>query len=89
MVFYEDLKRDPIGQLRGIVHFLGLQVSEERLLCLESQLEGKFKRPNTQKLDYDPFTPAMKEQINQLISAVDEALRKKNMTGLPEEYMQR
>lgn len=89
MVFYEDLKRDPITQLRGIIHFLGLEVSEERLLCLESQLEGKFKRPNTQKLDYDPFTPAMKEQINKLITTVDDALKKKNMTGLPDEYMQR
>lgn len=89
MVFYEDLKRDPVAQLRGIIHFLGLEVSEERLLCLESQLEGKFKRPNTQKLDYDPFTPAMREQINKLITTVDDALKKKDLTGLPDEYMQR
>ncbi|XP_075882109.1 sialate:O-sulfotransferase 2 [Nelusetta ayraudi] len=89
VVYYEDLKRDPVTQLRGVIHFLGLEVSEERLLCLESQLEGKFKRPNTQKLDYDPFTPAMKEQINKLITTVDDALKKKNLTGLPDEYMQR
>lgn len=89
IVFYEDLKRDPITQIRGIMHFLGLEVSEERLLCLESQMEGRFKRPNTQKLDYDPFTPAMKEHVNKLIITVDDALKKNNMTGLLEEYMPR
>lgn len=89
VVFYEELKRDPITQLRGMVQFLGLNVSEERLLCVESQMEGNFKRPGTRKLDYDPFTPEMQEKIDELIRTVDDALKKKNLKGLPEEYMPR
>lgn len=89
MVHFEDLKRDLFTKLKGMVEFLGLKVSEDRLLCVEGQKDGNFKRSGLRKLEYDPYTPEMRSNINELIRTVDASLKKRNMSGVPEEYMPR
>lgn len=89
VVHFEDLKRDLFTKLKGMVEFLGLKVSEDRLLCVEGQKDGNFKRSGLRKLEYDPYTPEMRSNINELIRTVDAALKKRNMSGVPEEYMPR
>uniref|UniRef100_A0A667ZV78 WSC domain containing 2 n=1 Tax=Myripristis murdjan TaxID=586833 RepID=A0A667ZV78_9TELE len=89
VVHFEDLKRDLFSQLKGMVLFLGLEVSEDRLLCVEGQKDGNFKRSGLRKLEYDPYTPEMRANIDELIRTVDAALKKRNMFGVPEEYMPR
>uniref|UniRef100_A0A8C9X170 WSC domain containing 2 n=1 Tax=Sander lucioperca TaxID=283035 RepID=A0A8C9X170_SANLU len=89
VVHFENVKRDLFSQLKGMVQFLGLKVSEDRLLCVEGQKDGNFKRSGLRKLEYDPYTPEMRANINELIRTVDAALRKRNMSGVPEEYMPR
>lgn len=89
MVHFEDLKRDLFTKLKGMVEFLALKVSEDRLLCVEGQKDGNFKRSGLRKLEYDPYTPEMRSNINELIRTVDAALKKRNMSGVPEEYMPR
>ncbi|XP_040051909.2 sialate:O-sulfotransferase 2 [Gasterosteus aculeatus] len=89
VVHFENVKRDLFSQLKGMVQFLGLIVSEERLLCVEGQKDGNFKRSGLRKLEYDPYTPEMRANINELIRTVDASLRKRNISGVPEEYMTR
>ncbi|XP_070689847.1 sialate:O-sulfotransferase 2 [Pempheris klunzingeri] len=89
VVHFENLKRDLFSQLKGMVEFLGLKVSEDRLLCVEGQKDGNFKRSGLRKLEYDPYTPEMRATINELIRTVDAALKKRKMSGVPEEYMPR
>uniref|UniRef100_A0A8C5BA59 WSC domain containing 2 n=1 Tax=Gadus morhua TaxID=8049 RepID=A0A8C5BA59_GADMO len=89
VVHFEDLKRDLFSQLKAMVLFLGPVVSEDRLLCVEGQKDGNFKRSGLRKLEYDPYTPEMCADINKLIRTVDVALRAKNMSGVPMEYMPR
>ncbi|KAK2837270.1 hypothetical protein Q5P01_014482 [Channa striata] len=89
VVRFEDLKRDLFSQLKGMVQFLGLKVSEERLLCVEGQKDGNFKRSGLRKLEYDPYTPEMRASINELIRTVDTALKKRNMSGVLDEYIPR
>ncbi|XP_062418322.1 sialate:O-sulfotransferase 2 isoform X2 [Pungitius pungitius] len=89
VVHFENVKRDLFSQLKGMVQFLGLKVSEERLLCVEGQKDGNFKRSGLRKLEYDPYTPEMRANINELIRTVDASLRKRNISGVPEEYMPR
>ncbi|XP_039514144.1 WSC domain-containing protein 2 [Pimephales promelas] len=89
VVHFEDLKRDLFSHLKSMVIFLGLEVSEDRLLCVEGQKDGNFKRSGLRKLDYDPYTPEMRATIDGLIKTVDTALRKRNLSGVPEEYMPR
>uniref|UniRef100_A0A8C1MIM3 WSC domain containing 2 n=1 Tax=Cyprinus carpio TaxID=7962 RepID=A0A8C1MIM3_CYPCA len=89
VVHFEDLKRDLFSWLKGMVIFLGLEVSEDRLLCVEGQKDGNFKRSGLRKLEYDPYTPEMCATIDGLIKTVDTALRKRNLPGVPEEYRPR
>uniref|UniRef100_A0A3P8VWJ9 WSC domain containing 2 n=1 Tax=Cynoglossus semilaevis TaxID=244447 RepID=A0A3P8VWJ9_CYNSE len=58
VVHFENLKRDLFSQLKGMIQVLGLKVSEERLLCVEGQKDGNFKRSGLRKLEYDPPTRA-------------------------------
>ncbi|XP_043910200.1 WSC domain-containing protein 1 [Protopterus annectens] len=88
IIHYEDLKRNLFQQLKLMMEFLNVTVSDDRLLCVENNKDGNFKRSGLKK-DFDPFTPEMKDLINKYIKAVDDALRKRNFTGLPEEYMPR
>ncbi|XP_050177799.1 WSC domain-containing protein 1 [Myiozetetes cayanensis] len=89
IVHYEDLKQSLIPKLREMVEFLNVTVTEDRLLCVENNRDGNFKRSGAKQKDFEPFTQEMKDLINRYILTVDEALRERNFTGLPREYMPR
>ncbi|XP_018610025.1 WSC domain-containing protein 2-like [Scleropages formosus] len=89
VVHFEELKKDLFTQLRNMVLFLGLGVSEDRLLCVEGQKDGNFKRSGLRKLEYDPYTLEMRANIDGLIRVVDRALRDRQLPGIPEEYRPR
>ncbi|CAB1319882.1 unnamed protein product [Coregonus sp. 'balchen'] len=86
VVHFEELKRDLFSKLKDMVLFLGLEVAENRLLCVEGQKDGNFKRSGLRKLDYDPYTPEMRTSIDELVMTVDASLKKRNMAGVPKEY---
>uniref|UniRef100_A0A2I3GNT6 WSC domain containing 1 n=1 Tax=Nomascus leucogenys TaxID=61853 RepID=A0A2I3GNT6_NOMLE len=89
VVHYEELRRSLVPTLREMVAFLNVSVSEERLLCVENNKEGSFRRRGRRSHDPEPFTPEMKDLINGYIRTVDQALRDHNWTGLPREYVPR
>ncbi|XP_014820598.1 PREDICTED: WSC domain-containing protein 1 [Calidris pugnax] len=89
VIHYEDLKQNLIPKLREMVEFLNVTVTEDRLLCVENNRDGNFKRSGTKQKDFEPFTQEMKDLINRYILTVDEALRGRNFTGLPREYVPR
>ncbi|XP_072101750.1 sialate:O-sulfotransferase 2-like isoform X2 [Mobula birostris] len=89
VVHYEDLKHDLFNQLKKMVSILGLSVSDDRLLCVESQKDGNFKRSGLRKLEYDPYTPEMRKMIDAFVKTVDVALKLRNLTGVPEDYAPR
>ncbi|XP_058532186.1 sialate:O-sulfotransferase 1 [Ochotona princeps] len=89
VVHYEELRRSLVPTLREMVAFLNVSVSEERLLCVENNKEGSFRRRGRRPHDPEPFTPEMKDLINGYIRTVDKALRDHNWAGLPREYVPR
>ncbi|KAM6422945.1 sialate:O-sulfotransferase 2 isoform 2-T6 [Liasis olivaceus] len=89
VVHFEDLKQDLFVQLKRMVSLLGIAVHEDRLLCVEGQKDGNFKRSGLRKLEYDPYTPEMKKMINGYIKTVDMALKLRNLTGVPKTYYPR
>lgn len=86
VVHFEDLKQDLFTQLGRMVSLLGVAVREDRLLCVESQKDGNFKRSGLRKLEYDPYTAEMRRTIAAYIRMVDTALRSRNLTGVPDAY---
>ncbi|NXY86841.1 WSCD1 protein, partial [Alcedo cyanopectus] len=89
IVHYEELKQSLVPKLREMVEFLNVTVTEDRLLCVENNRDGNFKRSGAKQKDFEPFTQEMKDLINRYILTVDEALRGRNFTGLPREYVPR
>ncbi|XP_066116400.1 sialate:O-sulfotransferase 2 isoform X2 [Saccopteryx bilineata] len=89
VVHFEDLKQDLFVQLGRMVSLLGVAVREDRLLCVESQKDGNFKRSGLRKLEYDPYTVDMQKTISAYIKMVDAALRGRNLTGVPDDYYPR
>ncbi|XP_053426190.1 WSC domain-containing protein 1 [Nycticebus coucang] len=89
VVHYEQLRHSLVPTLRDMVAFLNVSVSEERLLCVENNKEGSFRRRGRRPHDPELFTPEMKDLINGYIRTVDQALRDHNWTGLPREYVPR
>ncbi|XP_034284775.1 sialate:O-sulfotransferase 2-like isoform X2 [Pantherophis guttatus] len=89
VVHFEDLKQDLFVQLKRMVSLLDIAVHEDRLLCVEGQKDGNFKRSGLRKLEYDPYTPEMKKMINGYIKTVDMALKLRNLTGVPKDYYPR
>uniref|UniRef100_A0A8C7TFZ8 WSC domain-containing protein n=1 Tax=Oncorhynchus mykiss TaxID=8022 RepID=A0A8C7TFZ8_ONCMY len=89
VVHFEELQTTLVPQLRSITSFLNTTVTEDRLLCAESNQDGHFKRSGVRQPTFDPFTPDMRGLIDGLIHAVDQALRDSNHTGLPLEYLPR
>lgn len=89
VVHYEELRHSLVPTLREMVAFLNVSVSEERLLCVENNKEGSFRRRGRHPHDQEPFTPEMKDLINGYIRTVDQALRDHNWAGLPREYVPR
>ncbi|XP_053136371.1 WSC domain-containing protein 2 isoform X2 [Hemicordylus capensis] len=89
VVHFEDLKQDLFVQLKRMVSLLGIAVLEDRLLCVEGQKDGNFKRSGLRKLEYDPYTPEMRKTISGYIKTVDTALKRRNLTGVPEDYYPR
>lgn len=89
LVHFEELKRDLFSQLKNMVLFLGLDVSEDRLLCVVAQKDGNFKRSGLRKLEYDPYTPEMRKMIDGLVRSVDGALKLRNLSGVPDDYRPR
>ncbi|XP_058995650.1 sialate:O-sulfotransferase 2 isoform X2 [Mustela nigripes] len=89
VVHFEDLKQDLFVQLGRMVSLLGVAVREDRLLCVESQKDGNFKRSGLRKLEYDPYTADMQKVISAYIKMVDAALKGRNLTGVPDDYYPR
>ncbi|ELK03914.1 WSC domain-containing protein 2 [Pteropus alecto] len=89
VVHFEDLKQDLFVQLGRMVGLLGVAVREDRLLCVESQKDGNFKRSGLRKLEYDPYTADMQKTISAYIKMVDAALKGRNLTGVPDDYYPR
>ncbi|KAK2845804.1 hypothetical protein Q7C36_010658 [Tachysurus vachellii] len=89
LVHFEELKQDLFSQLKRMVVFLGLEVSEDRLLCVVAQKDGNFKRSGLRKLEYDPYTPEMRQKIDDLVRSVDLALKLRNLSGVPDDYRPR
>ncbi|XP_009878671.1 PREDICTED: WSC domain-containing protein 2 [Charadrius vociferus] len=89
VVHFEDLKRDLFVQLQRMVGLLGIAACEDRLLCVEGQKDGNFKRSGLRKLEYDPYTPEMRKMISAYIKTVDTALKLQNLSGVPDDYYPR
>ncbi|ROT85041.1 WSC domain-containing protein 1, partial [Penaeus vannamei] len=77
---YEELKKDPIAQVRRALAFLGVPADEGRLECLRRYSEVPALGLQTQ---VDPYTPEQKLALAKAAVEVSELLRERNFPPLP------
>ncbi|XP_076813107.1 sialate:O-sulfotransferase 1-like [Clavelina lepadiformis] len=86
VVYYEDVKQDHVRELRRIVDFTGFKVNklEERLLCLQLESTGLFKRP-PRKDGFNPYSRDQIKLINDTIATLRSYIEKdaKSLPPLP------
>lgn len=84
IVYFEDLLKDHCSELRRIVAFLGLSVEklEARLLCLEDNSTGYFKRKPKDE-SFDPFKSTNVKVINDYVIALRKHFANRNFPPLP------
>ncbi|XP_042878223.1 uncharacterized protein LOC122257185 [Penaeus japonicus] len=84
VLHYEELKEDPIPLLEDVLRFRGLEVDPQRLKCLKSHTNKKFKR----REEFIPagleiFSPGDRDKIDRAIRYVDYLLRLHNQRPVP------
>ncbi|XP_076813106.1 sialate:O-sulfotransferase 1-like [Clavelina lepadiformis] len=84
VVYYEDLKQDHVKQMRRVVDFTGFKVNnlEERLLCLQLENTGLFKRP-PRKDDFNPYSRDQTELINEYVARLKNYIKEKVTSAPP------
>ncbi|XP_047469297.1 WSCD family member GA21586-like isoform X2 [Penaeus chinensis] len=80
-LYYEDLLKDPLKELRRILHFLRVKPDEERLACLARHLEGPFK--GTKKV-VDPYSIFEKKILKSAIVSASKAQEERGFAPLPD-----
>lgn len=58
---YEDLKSDPINEIKSLLKFLRINISQKELSCVIENLTGRFKRPERDVTNYTLY-PSLLEQ---------------------------
>ena len=72
---YQDLKEDPLAELRKVLNYLKIAPNERRLDCLGENIEGSMRR-NQQNIS-SPYTREQREIINRVIKTANNLLLKK------------
>ena len=79
ILYYEDLKKDPIAEMQKLLMFPPLKKllnpfdAKSRLLCLSEQQDGYFKRKKS-KMNLDIFNNNQKFDVNEIIKDTRELL---------------
>ena len=72
-VFYEDLKENPVEEIRKILLNLDLEMDEGRLSCFSHHLAGSFHRVSNETKN--PFTEEHQLMISSVLEKVDRMLQ--------------
>lgn len=85
VTYYEDLKTDPVEEMKKILHYLHLPVDNSRLQCVGLNTDGLFKRKPSKNvpLDFNPFTRELKDIVYKAINEVNLVLNQTGKEGLP------
>ena len=82
LVLYEELKQDPVRELRHLLAGLGLQLQKKRLACLLSDLTGSFHRKTNRSAD-NPFTAEHRRLLGGVVERVGGLVHSKTGRSLP------
>ena len=78
----QDLKEDPIEELKKLLIHLEVEIDQGRLDCIDKHSEGSFHRINKNNTE-DPFTQELHQLLDTNILTADSLLKNITGRGLP------
>ena len=78
----QDLKDDPIEELKKLLSHLRVEIDPGRLECIEKHSEGSSHRNNSNNTE-DPFTSELHQLLDTNIRTADSLLKNLTGRGLP------
>ena len=85
VVHYEQIRKDPMKEVKKIINFLNIEEDPGRLKCLLKYQNGFFKRKSKPKLSEIPFSRSLRAGIDKIIRSVNLVLVKNGHSSLPTE----
>ena len=84
VVHYEKVLRERVDVLSGIINFLGLEIDQRRMSCVEFCDNDMYKRkPDDHSLSPLEFTEVMKTEIIKNIIYIDALLQQYGHERIP------
>jgi hypothetical protein len=74
---YEKLKADPINEIKSLLNFLQISISQKELTCVLENMKGRFKRPFKNLTDYDPYSAEMRSTFLQFEKQINRTIDKR------------
>ncbi|KAL7647710.1 UNVERIFIED_CONTAM: hypothetical protein RMT77_001319 [Armadillidium vulgare] len=82
VIFYENIIKNPIGEVTKIVEFLGYRPDDKRLECVKKHIQGPAKRNHSEEL---PINRKLFVATSKAVQNVLKLLRERNIKP-PDEY---
>lgn len=60
---YENLKSDPINEIKSLLKFLRINISQKELSCVIENLTGRFKRPERDVTNYTLYPSLLGQDL--------------------------
>ncbi|XP_077870609.1 sialate:O-sulfotransferase 1-like [Saccoglossus kowalevskii] len=80
VVHYEEQLKRPIPSVERMLNFMNITLTQERLQCLQYNINGKFHRQHPEKFHYDPYTTELHYLIDDHIHAVNKMLESRDIS---------
>ena len=81
LIFYENLRDEPVEEIRKLLIYLNIPVNEGRLDCIRRHSSGSFHRTVHQQ--ESPFTEEQDKLIREAIAVANSMIKQKTGMELP------
>lgn len=77
ILIYERLKADPVNEIKSLLNFLQIRISQKELMCVLENMKGRFKRPSKNLTNYDPYSHEMRSTLLQYEQQINRTIDKR------------
>lgn len=75
---YEDLKSDPINEIKSLLKFLRINISQKELSCVIENLTGRFKRPERDVTNYTLYPSLLEQDLERYELRINRTIKQRH-----------
>lgn len=78
IVRYEDLKSDPINEIKSLLKFLRIHISQKELSCVIENLTGRFKRPERDVTNFTLYPSLLGQDLERYELRINRTIKQRH-----------